>query len=108
MRRKTRLRSTASLSRRRRIPAQSAKRRREQRVRREAMLAAFGTDPLCRRCGRRADDAHEVVTRARGGSITDPGNIVPLCRPCHRYVTDNPQAARAEGFTRWSWEDGAA
>ena len=60
--------------------------------------------PICVRCGKRADDAHEVVSRARGGSLTDPANIVPLCRPCHSFITDNPGAAHAEGLSKHAWE----
>lgn len=51
-------------------------------------------------CYRRADDAHELVSRARGGSITDRENIVPLCREHHRYVTEHPAWAEAVGLAR--------
>ena len=56
--------------------------------------------PICVRCGKRADDAHEVVSRARGGSITDPENLVALCREDHRWVTEHPLEAEAEGLSR--------
>jgi len=38
-------------------------------------------------CGRLADDLHEPLTRARGGSITDPDNTVPVCRWHHDELT---------------------
>lgn len=51
-------------------------------------------------CKVRAADAHEVLTRARGGSITDPANIIPVCRPCHRLITTEPALADALELTR--------
>lgn len=54
----------------------------------------------CAMCGGRADDLHELVSRARGGSITDPENTVPLCRPCHSRVTTEPAWAEANGWAR--------
>lgn len=86
----------------------SRKRRREQAERRKAMLAAFGSDPLCRAqlkgCDVRASDGHELKRRSQGGDPTDPAHVIPLCRPCHRWVTEHPREARALGLTRWSWE----
>lgn len=82
------------------LPAQSAKRKWAQRQRTKMLRETFGTDPLCRRCGHPADDGHELLSRARGGSITDPDNIVPLCRTCHSWVTTNPTAAEVEGWSR--------
>lgn len=45
-------------------------------------------------------DMHEVLTRARGGSPTDPGNILCLCRRCHEWVTTHETEARALGLVR--------
>lgn len=70
---------------------------------RRKLIKAMGT-PLCVRCGRLADDLHEIKTRARGGSISDPANTVPICRPCHRFITDNPAQGHAEGLLKHSWE----
>lgn len=80
------------------IPAQSAKRRVEQAERTRALRAVFGTNPICARCGGPADDCHELLSRARGGSITDPANLVALCRPCHTWVTTEPAQAAAAGW----------
>jgi hypothetical protein len=49
-------------------------------------------------CAGEAHDAHEVVTRARGGSITDPANILLVCRPCHNWIDDHPAAASDIGL----------
>lgn len=45
-------------------------------------------------------DLHEVLTRGRGGDPTDPGNILCLCRECHRWVTEHEVQARALGLVR--------
>ena len=67
---------------------------------RERRKVTDAMNPVCVRCGKRADDAHEILSRARGGSITDPANLVALCRPCHTFITDNPRAAHAEGLSK--------
>lgn len=55
--------------------------------------------PMCERCKtRRWCDAHELLKRSRGGSITDPANIVLLCRTCHEWTESEPLQALAEGW----------
>lgn len=55
-------------------------------------------------CTSLADDVHEPLTRSRGGSITDPANAVPLCRPCHTVITDTqPDWAYEQGLLIHSW-----
>lgn len=51
-------------------------------------------------CPLRADDVHEIVSRARGGSITDPANLLPLCRTHHRWVTEHPIEAEKLGLSK--------
>ena len=58
-------------------------------------------DEVISRCGRWADDVHEPLTRARGGSITDPDNAFPLCRPHHDEVTFRP-----ESELQWAYDLG--
>lgn len=61
--------------------------------------------PICMRCGsHRSEDIHEIVSRARGGSILDPENLVALCRSCHSFITQNPATAHNEGWSKHSWE----
>lgn len=59
-------------------------------------------------CNRRSAEVHEIWTRGRSGNtalaILDGPNLVALCRVCHRWVTDNPAAARLLGYVRQSWE----
>lgn len=50
-------------------------------------------------------DFHEVLTRARGGSITEPDNILMVCRRHHDWITDHPVEAAAVGLVRNSWDD---
>lgn len=45
------------------------------------------------RCNGYAVDVHEPHTRARGGSITDPDNMVAVCRSCHDWIHSNPKKA---------------
>lgn len=49
-------------------------------------------------CTRQADDAHELLSRARGGSIVDPANIALLCREHHDWIGDHPADAAAMGL----------
>lgn len=79
----------------------SAKRARENRARRQvlAALAEPVGGQVCQRCfSARAVDGHERLSRARGGSITDPANIVQLCRRCHDWVTTHPAEATEQGW----------
>lgn len=105
-------RPTKPLRVRTRIRPVSAKRAKEQRERRIAMENAFGLSPACSAqldgCDGYACDAHELLSRARGGSITDPENVRPLCRPCHTYITEHPAWAEANGWALPSWGGDAA
>lgn len=68
----------------------------------EQLLAEF---PICQRCGTNpSQDIHEVVTRARGGSILDRKNLRAICRSCHTFITTHPAQAEAEGLMAHSWE----
>ncbi|MEV4672675.1 hypothetical protein AB0K34_13555 [Actinomadura sp. NPDC049382] len=102
--------AAASLARVTPLAPVSRKRRAENRERRKVVTATFGDAPGCAApgCGRLADDVHEPLTRARGGSITDPSNMVPLCRCCHDAVTLGPTWAYDLGLLRHSWDGGDA
>ena len=105
--RKTPLKQGGNLDRTTPLKAQSQKRQRENRERRTAVTEKYGTGPVwCEvpGCFRLADDAHEVLTRARGGSITDPDNIRAVCRPCHDAITGEAPWAYELGFLKHSWE----
>lgn len=45
-----------------------------------------------------AVDVHEPLTRARGGSIVDPANMVPVCRVCHDWIHAHPTLATEVGL----------
>ena len=56
---------------------------------------------ICQRCqSARPVTVHELVTRARGGSITDEDNCVALCRDCHGWIHEHPVQATGEGWLR--------
>lgn len=57
--------------------------------------------PLCQRClMARSAQVHEVVTRARGGSIIDEENCRALCSDCHGWIHDHPRLATEEGWLK--------
>ena len=89
------------------LPQVSRKRAREIRERRAMLQAKYPGITLCEVpfCNRGADDAHEPLTRARGGSITDPENVKAVCRPHHDEITfEEPEWAYDLGFLVHSWE----
>ena len=101
------LEAHTTLSRSKPLPKVSRKRAREIRERRAMLQAKYPGITLCEVpfCNRVADDAHEPLTRARGGSITDPGNVKAVCRPHHDEITfEEPEWAYDLGFLVHSWE----
>lgn len=88
----------------------SDRRKAENRLRRQIALATFGRNPKCAvpECTEAAVDVHEPLTRARGGSIVDPANMVPLCRAHHDAVQLGPDWAYDDGLMKHSWPGGAA
>jgi len=80
------------------IRPMSAKRRAENVVRRavkERLVEERGGSCQLRGpdCDGLAVDAHEVVRRSQGGSITDADNILLVCRPCHERIDTHPEWA---------------
>lgn len=82
--------------------------RKTQRVyvsRRKLVAELLTEHPICQRCcGRPSTEVHEILSRARGGSILDPANCAVLCHHCHRWITENPALATVEGWLRNSWD----
>lgn len=104
----TPLRTYTTLQRTTPINPVSDKRRTENAERRAMIAGLYGGErPLCavwgllqpEWCTRWADDAHEPLTRARLGSITDPANVVAVCRACHDILTFRP-----ESELQWAYE----
>lgn len=84
-------------------------------IRKANCFEAFGPYPECGACGPLAlvgvsrattgcrgyaDDAHEILSRGRGGSITETDGIVPVSRACHRFIDDHDDIAQAAGLSR--------
>lgn len=66
------------------------------------MIAAV--DPVAAsECRGRGVEGHEKLKRSRGGSITDPRNIVWTCRPCHDFTEREPAKATEAGLLVASW-----
>lgn len=107
--RRSSLEGGGPLTRRARLRAVSAKRARENRRRRKVLAdLAVTRGPWCQIqlggvCTGRWQDGHELLSRARGGSITDAANIVLCCRACHTYVTERPAWAERMGWSLPSW-----
>lgn len=54
---------------------------------------------FCQRCRRRGQvNGHELLSRAQGGSITDPANIRLVCDVCNGWFEDNPIPAAWDGW----------
>jgi hypothetical protein len=111
--RRTSLRSNAplvsrcELQRRTPIKPVSDKRARLNRQRTEVLRPIREAQQWCARCGRTGCglDAHELVRRSQyAAGVIDENVIVLLCRDCHDWVTVNPEAAHAAGWTLWGWE----
>lgn len=51
-------------------------------------------------CYGRSVDPHEILSRARGGPLDDPDNLLALCRFCHDWVTTHPKEATERGWLR--------
>lgn len=83
----------------------SAKMARLYVLRRRLVAQMLDAHPICQRCcARPSTEVHEILSRARGGSILDPQNCAAFCHDCHRWVTEHPRDAHAEGWLRQSWE----
>ncbi len=124
------IKRTAWLPKRRPLPLRSAKkiaadreraavvaRLREERIGcegmrhlREAAHKASGKDQeafiaALRACQptQRVLEPHEPLKRSRGGSTTDPDAIQMLCSPCHRWTEEEPRLATEAGLLIPSW-----
>ncbi len=85
----------------------SAKRARLYRTTRAPLVAALLAEPQpcpVPGCTRVADSPHEPLTRARGGSITDPDNVVAVCWAHNQELTLEPAWGYASGLLRHSWD----
>ena len=52
----------------------------------------------------RSQDVHEILPRSAGGSLTEPGNLLCLCRGCHMYLHAHPARAMELGLKRSRYE----
>ena len=80
------------------IRKRSKKTARLYRTQRVPLVKSLLAESNCQRCGGRSEVVHEKLTRARGGSITDPDNCVVLCNPCHAWVHAHPRQAAEDGW----------
>ncbi len=106
MKRSKPLTRTAGLARTGRLNPVSSRRQRANRERRAMADRRFPERPRCvvPWCTRMADDLHEPLTRARGGSITDEENTVPVCRQHNEELTMDPAWGYELGLLKHSWD----
>jgi hypothetical protein len=92
------------LARRTRLKARSAKTAKIYRDKRVPLVQdILAVRRLCEirwdeNCGVRSEGLHEILSRGRGGSITDEPNVLAACHYCNGAVSDNPAEAEARGF----------
>lgn len=110
LRRNTPLQRGEPPERRTRLRPVSKKREALNRARRDFVAGFLAAHPRCQagglilpvdhrhRCGVHSVDVHEVLTRARGGSVLDPGNCRAICRACHDWIHENPASATDLGL----------
>ena len=92
-----------------RIAPVSRKRKIAIPKRTELRLTQLSRQPMCEGlidgCNNQATDVHELINRSqRSSSWLEPDLFVSLCRPCHRFVTDNPKWAKDHYFTLSAWQ----
>lgn len=56
-----------------------------------------------RDCTWTSTEVHELLSRARGGSIVEDANVSALCHRCHAWVTTEPRLATMAGLQRSRW-----
>ena len=54
---------------------------------RRLRAAILAREPLCRTCGRPADEVDHIVPLAQGGAAYDEANLQPICIECHGSKT---------------------
>jgi hypothetical protein len=65
----------------------------------DAVVAALRLVPP----GCRSAEVHELLSRARGGSIVEDANCAALCSRHHQWVTEHPRLATMAGLMRSRW-----
>lgn len=97
---------TAPLRRTGRLRPRSAKTARTYVQRRVLVAALMAEHSVCQvpGCHRPSIDIHEALTRARGGSVLDPGNCRAVCREHHDEIHGEPDWAYELGFLSHSWD----
>jgi len=108
LRARTPLTAGTGLERSARLRPRSAKTAALYRNERVPLVAELFAEPsICEVpwCTSLATDPHEPLTRARGGSITDRGNVRKVCHPHNVMFASDEQPWMYElGFLVHSWD----
>ena len=106
----SRLRSDKELKRGKRLPQRSEKTKEVYIDRRDIVRRLLSERPNCEACQafaiydkrwcnpRGSVDIHEILSRARGGSVLEEENLLAVCRPCHQRITENPELSEYLGL----------
>lgn len=49
-------------------------------------------------------EVHEILSRARGGSIVEDDNVLALCHAHHQWVTEHPRLSAIAGLSKSRWQ----
>lgn len=100
LRRTSPLARTGSLSRTKGLNPTSAKGRARTAAYRALRPSVLERDQhMCQRCGSAGPLEVQHKAGRIGGRLLDMDNLVTLCSPCHRWATEHPLQALAEGFS---------
>lgn len=108
LQRRTALRATATLTRRKGINPVSQACKDEKPERGICRAVVLARDPVCRfpGCREASTDVHEFHRGAgRRSAYLDPEKCLGLCRNHHGWAPLNPVAAHALRLHYWSWEE---
>lgn len=93
-----------------RLPVKSKKREaaaKEYRLLRERLVEH--PSGVCRVCGSKPSvDLHHRREMGMGGALSNPQNVVPVCRSCHNRVHDEQAWSRSQGLLVFEGDAGWA
>ena len=92
------------------LSAKSAKRKRDDRLRKVLVTQYLTANPNCAAqlagCRGRAETVHEIIQRSvHPGAQLEPRLFLGLCDSCHTYISDNWSWAWNHGYVLKSWQN---
>lgn len=81
------------------IPKRTKKREKQEREYSRLRNEFLEQNKHCARCNKKATQVHHVAGRV-GGLLTDVTNFLPVCSPCHIWITENSKEAIELGLSK--------